>query len=527
MQDPVRFEYVCKAITLKIGEAEWDEKDIVRELREFIGTRQNWMKAISKSMIAEFAKRPNDRLVFHFVTGFAPLQRCFVRSKRLREIAGNIPTPSQHRSVGIASQLAITLANGTWSRDSIAIELENLIGKNEPWMATVAADLVDQLGEARPNSRAIFQTLLENEHLQAAKGLPFIDSSEVATFARTMQPAKGNPETWQVPELLTPADLAEWLTIPLPRLAWLTDLRAAFRVDDSQWHYRCHWLKKHSGGSRLVEAPKLRLKQVQRTIAHDILNEIPPHSAAHGFRRGHNIRSFVASHTQKSFVLRMDLQDFFPSIHRARVAAIFRTAGYPETVTKMLSALTTTVTPPAILQSDGSSPDQSIWKSPHLPQGAPTSPALANLVAYRLDCRLHGLARQFDADYTRYADDLLFSGGDTLAKRSKRFHVFALSIVLEEGFRIQPRKTRMMRPGSRQTAAGLVLNAFPNAPRRDYEQLKAILHNCKTQSVDSQNRNSHPSFQQHLLGRIQFHAQMNSNRGEKLMRAFRDVFQDA
>ena len=231
---------------------------------------------------------------------------------------------------------------------------------------------------------------------------------------------------------------------------------------------------------------------------------VPPHEAAHGFRPGRSVISFVAPHVGRTIVLKMDLRDFFVSITNARVTAIFLTVGYPEPVARLLTGLCTNAVPlpvwkpPARPELD-LAPSPAAWqmrrlyRQPHLPQGAPTSPALANLAAYRLDARLAGLAKAAEATYTRYADDLVFSGDESFARSIARFPIHAAAIALEEGFAVQHRKTRVMRQGVRQRAAGVVINQKMNITREDYDQLKAILHNCAPRPP-GQNRAGVPDF---------------------------------
>ena len=119
-----------------------------------------------------------------------------------------------------------------------------------------------------------------------------------------------------------------------------------------------------------------------------------------------------------------------------------------------------------------------LYAKPHLPQGAPTSPSIANLCAYRLDCRLSALADTAGAIYTRYADDLAFSGDTDFARVAKRFQLHASATAMEEGFRVHHRKTRIMRRGVCQRLAGIILNEHPNLPRNDMDRLKATLMNC-------------------------------------------------
>ena len=138
----------------------------------------------------------------------------------------------------------------------------------------------------------------------------------------------------------------------------------------------------------------------------------------------------------------------------------------------------------------------------HLPQGAPTSPALANLCAWRLDARLSGLAEHQQLAYTRYADDLAFSGPMSLHRQRRFIEPLIGAIALEEGFRINFRKTRWMRASRRQHFCGITLNQHPNLCRKEYDRLKALLHNCIKFGPISQNRDDRPDFRRHLAGRV-------------------------
>ena len=243
---------------------------------------------------------------------------------------------------------------------------------------------------------------------------------------------------WTAPLIESIVALADWLALTPNDLRWFADLRSmTHRPDCPQLsHYRYHVLPK-----RLIEEPKRTLKLLQRQILRRILTAVPPHPAAHGFLPGWSIKTFVAPHVGRPVVLRMDLRDFFPNITRARIQAVFRTIGYPKAVAALLGGLCTNWT-----LHHGP-----MYARPHLPQGAPTSPALANLCAWRIDCRLTGLAAAAGVEYTRYADDLAFSGDANF----ERFADHVGAIVLEEGFAVNHRKTRIMRQGVRQHLAGL------------------------------------------------------------------------
>ena len=153
-------------------------------------------------------------------------------------------------------------------------------------------------------------------------------------------------------------------------------------------------------------------------------------------------------------------------------------------------------------------------------RGAPTSPALANVCSYRLDCRLAGLALAAGAAYTRYADDLAFSGGERFDRSVDRFAIYVARIVREEGFTPNHRKTRIMRQSVRQHLAGLVINQQLNLRRKDYDVLKAILTNCIRHGPANQNREAHPHFREHLAGRVSFVESIHPGKGGRLRKLF-------
>ncbi len=205
-------------------------------------------------------------------------------------------------------------------------------------------------------------------------------------------------------------------------------------------------------------------------------------------------------------------------------------AGYPEPVADLLGGLCTHATPRRFWKTLGKGIDvermieaRALYAWQHLPQGAPTSPALANLCFWRADSRLTGLARAAGAAYTRYADDLAFSGDENFERGISRFAARVAAILEEEGFAVHHRKTRVMRQGVRQYLAGIVVNEHPNIVRADYDRLKAILTNCARLGPDTQNREAHPNFRAHLQGRVAFVASVNPTRGAKLRSLFTQI----
>jgi hypothetical protein len=352
---------------------------------------------------------------------------------------------------------------------------------------------------------------------------------------RGMRPADA-AAGWNLPAMSTAGALADWLQVPPSELDWFADLKGLGHKQNvprlHHYHYRI--AEKQPSGVRLIEAPQARLKAMQRRILTEILDRVPAYyDAAHGFVKGRSVRTFAAPHVGQRVLLRLDLQDFFPSISGARVQAIFRTMGYPETVADLLGGLCTNVTPRRVWRgAEGLLPAATLRETaamharPHLPQGAPTSPALANLCAYRLDCRLTGLADWAGAVYTRYADDLAFSGGPEFARSVERYAAQVGAIVLEEGWSVQHRKTRVMPPSAQQHLAGLVVNQRLNVPRAEFDALKALLTNCVRTGPTMQNRERLPDFRAHLEGRVGWVATVNVAKGARLREIFGRIVWD-
>jgi retron-type reverse transcriptase len=386
-------------------------------------------------------------------------------------------------------------------------------------------------GRARPRHQEVVEFLLQDRGLRRAlsKYSQELAIGEWLTWSPKMLPI-GAAAAWPIPVIESVPDLADWLGLYPGELEWFADLRGlAYQRQTSQIlrHYRYRALTKLSGSIRLIEAPKPRLKELQRQILSRILEKVPSHPAAHGFLKGRSIRTFVAPHVGQRVVLKMDLQDFFPSIPRARIQALFRTMGYPESVADRLGGICTNAAPRDAWKHPGMDVDprqleeaRALYAQPHLPQGAPTSPALANLCAYRVDCRLAGLAKAAGAHYTRYADDLAFSGGEAFDRRVERFSIHVAAILHEEGFHVHHRKTRIMRRGVRQHLAGLVANQHVNVMRPDFDRLKAILTNCVRHGPESQNRDAHHNFRLHMEGRVVFVESINPAKGKRLRAIF-------
>lgn len=327
-----------------------------------------------------------------------------------------------------------------------------------------------------------------------------------------------------LPVFRTPEQLADWLGVPLKKVAWLVHRFSAGRpASVEQAHYHFRWLKKKSGGWRLIESPKQTLKQAQVKILREILDRVPTHSAAHGFVQGRSILTNAKPHVGHATLVKLDLSNFYATVGFSRVVAIFRALGYSREAAIWLGLLTTSAIPGNMAFPARDPYAFEPYLRRHLPQGAPTSPALANLSAYRLDLRLAGLSKSYGATYTRYADDLAISGPKELAGGLRVLIPLVQQIIRCERFRANTAKRRVLRAHQRQTIAGVVVNAKPNVARDHFDRLKATLTNCVRLGPSTQNREQVADFTSHLRGRIAHVQQLNRVRGEKLMVLFNHI----
>jgi len=322
-----------------------------------------------------------------------------------------------------------------------------------------------------------------------------------------------------VPLLETAGDMMRWLKIDVRRAVALAN--PANRVRPRKTNYGEWTVPKKRGGVRVICSPKPRLRTIQRKIKAEILDRAALHDAVHGFRRERGIVSNASSHVGRKLVVKFDLRDFFEHVRKPLVVGVFRRMGYSRDVSRWLAMFCTHRPNLGEFQESKLFGAQvRLWPR-HAVQGAPTSPGLANLALHRFDCRMAGLAKKFEATYTRYADDLTFSGDERFKRGMKRFLVVVRHIVSEEGFSLNDRKARFARPGHRQRVTGVVVNEKLNCARDEYDKLKAILHNAaKAGGLSTQNREGHADFAGHIRGRIAHIAMLNPPRGARLLARF-------
>jgi retron-type reverse transcriptase len=314
-----------------------------------------------------------------------------------------------------------------------------------------------------------------------------------------------------LPALSNGADLAMMMGVPLGSLRWLCFHRRGAAVV----HYHRFGIPKKSGGTRAISAPKPRLASAQQWVLRNVLERLDTSPQAHGFVKHHSILTNATPHVGRAVVINFDLKDFFPSVGFRRVKGLFRKLGYNEHVATIL-ALLCTEPPRARVEVDGRVVYLALGDRV-LPQGACTSPAITNALCRRLDARLTALARRHGFAYTRYADDLTFSGDDD--SRVGRLQRSVRSVIAAEGFTENAAKTKVMRRGGRQEVTGLTVNERPSMARDELRALRAMLHNAAKHGLESQNRAQHPAFAQHLAGRVEFACWADPARAPKLRAA--------
>lgn len=316
-----------------------------------------------------------------------------------------------------------------------------------------------------------------------------------------------------LPAMNTVADLARAMGVSIGHIRHL----AFHREVGKTTHYRRFLMPKKSGGERLISAPMPRLKAAQHWILEQLLVGVPVHDAAHGFVRERSILTNAQQHCGRDVVINLDLKDFFPTVGYPRVKGLFRKLGYSEQLATVLGLI---CTEPEVdeLEMDGDS-FYLATSDRHLPQGAPTSPAITNLLCFRLDKRLSGVARSLSFHYTRYADDLSFSSLNPSALANiKKLLWRVRSVIEDEGFVLHPDKTRIMRRGARQEVTGLTVNEKPSIPRRDLRRFRALLYQIDKDGLEIGTKHWRGG-RSHLLASIRGYANfvkmVDSERGAK------------
>ena len=312
-------------------------------------------------------------------------------------------------------------------------------------------------------------TRAENWKNKLATTVPYL-GDRVSAGLRNNTADTARLTQFGLPVFDSPLALAQAMALPLNELRFLAYNRAVSTVS----HYKRFYLAKKSGGRRLISAPMPRLKKAQLWVLEHVLNKVQPTEFAHGFVLERSILTNATPHVGQDVVINVDLKNFFPTIGYPRVKGLLVKLGYGEAVATIL-ALLCTEPDTEMVQMDGKTYHVGNGERT-LPQGAPTSPAITNLLAYRLDRRLQGMATNFGYTYTRYADDLTFSASGEAAGKANQVLWAVEQIVQSEGFTVHPDKVTVMRKGDQQRVTGIVVNQKPSIDRPTLRRFRALLH---------------------------------------------------
>lgn len=329
-------------------------------------------------------------------------------------------------------------------------------------------------------------------------------SPSMLTRALHVRELASDPEQLQrygLPVWYTEQDLAAALDLSLGEL-WHY---ASYREYETTPHYYTFTVPKRSGGERTIIAPKTHLKAIQHKLNKLLISQLPVSDHAHGFRRNRSIRSNAEPHIKQDIILGMDIKDFFPSVHIGRVRGYFIAMGYSFPVATTLALLMTEAEREVIEQAG-----RKVYRatsSRYCVQGAPTSPGFCNALLFKLDRRLAGVAQKWGFAYTRYADDVTFSGADSQAING--LSAQTTRIIRAEGFKVNAHKTRIMRQGQRQQVAGVIVNQDLGLSRQVRRQLRAGLHRQAQGLLDAKE-------QQKLKGQLAYLKMLNPEQYQQL-----------
>ena len=312
-------------------------------------------------------------------------------------------------------------------------------------------------------------------------------------------------ERFDLPVWRDEAAVAEALGVGVPTLRFFSQHRSAERY----WHYAQFDVPKRAGGTRTILAPRRRLKALQRVVLHELVNRLPVSDHAHGFRHGRSIATGAALHVGKKVVISLDLQDFFPSVTFPRVRGYLLAMGYSYIVAATLAALLTEA-PRQVVEANGQRCYVPVGPR-HCPQGAPTSPGLCNAIALRLDRRLAGLAASMGFTYSRYADDLTFSGDDRA--RSGQLIRMVRRIVEAEGFHLREDKTRVAVAGRRQRVTGVTVNEVAGLSRKERRRLRAMAHQLRAAAEEGRDLTAQRKL---LTGKLAYLTMLNEGQARAL-----------
>jgi retron-type reverse transcriptase/predicted DNA-binding protein (MmcQ/YjbR family) len=297
-----------------------------------------------------------------------------------------------------------------------------------------------------------------------------MDRKEIANIASRM---KSKEDFLMLLNLIKKAEV-EKLCVDSSQFHPFTEKQLNFYCNPKHTYhrYRIFKIKKKSGGFRQITAPRTQTFMMMLSAVNEMLRSLyTPSEYAMGFTDGRSVVSNAAIHKGQNYVFNIDLKDFFPSVEQARVWKRLQLAplNFPVPIANLIAGL-------CAMKDSRTNEDGTIKHVFVLPQGAPTSPIITNMICDKLDRRLGGLAKRFGLHYTRYADDITFSSMHNVYQVESAFRQELARIIQDQGFTINEKKTRLLKKGTRQEVTGIIVSDKLNVTRKYVRDIRNLLY---------------------------------------------------
>lgn len=421
---------------------------------------------------------------------------------------------------------------GFWGEDHVDFEQVNKFFKEESELSKQLNDLLKKEKSLKDTDALIAAKHIERKRISKEKQKETKEKRALKRLekAKQWQLTKnedivylGEGYSHQLNDKITSAEQLKFQNLPV--LQSVTDVAKAMHITVAELrflsfsrknsktsHYKRFKVAKKSGGYRLISAPMPRLKKAQHYILEHILNKVTMHTKAHGCVLEKSILSNAIPHVNKDVVINQDLKNFFPSITYKRIKGVFKSLGYSEQVAVIFALL---CSEPKIL-------DVSLlgeqYFSQHgtrfLPQGSPCSPAIANIICKKLDYRLDGLAKKYEFTYSRYVDDITFSGSKTQFSKIPALLKYSSKIVRSESFTLHPEKLRVMKRHQRQEVTGVIVNEKPNINKASLKRFRALVFQIEKDGIKGKTWNGGLNVLAEIDGYANFIYQIDKEKGQ-------------
>ena len=324
-------------------------------------------------------------------------------------------------------------------------------------------------------------------------------------FVEELEKYIGKLKEMDLPIILSPQHWALKMGMEYDELAKILESRES--------HYDQYKIRKKNGGFRPIQSPKPNLFKIQFWLKRFILDKISFPEYLTSYQKRTSVIDNARFHVGKELVIKFDLSHFFEDITQNRVLGLFRRLGYNTAVAvDMAKACCVPISPQDLTRYN-------VLEFACLPQGSPSSPALSNLAGFKLDMRLAAYAESKNFAYSRYADDLTFSGD--LRDKIKKSVVEA--IVNEEGFALNPDKTHYIQRSNKQVVTGIVVNEGLSLSKKYRKSIHTHLYYAVKYGPYNQlskNKIHYSNYREWLLGHILYIRQLHPNEAEVMKKKF-------